>query len=230
MLLFADDRPRAARSPAGGSTLSDALGSFASLPALRWVVAGNALASIAASASQLDVAWLAAERGFSPERAALASGIVVTLAGVLGNPLIGALGDRWESRRAGGRLRCLAVVMAAVMPLAAGFYLLPSGSAPFYACWLAAQFALACWPGASSAVIQELAPARTRALVVAAAMVAVNLLGIGPGAWLAGAVGDARSLTAGLLTASAVGWLAVVPYLLSARRYPADRAQAARAA
>jgi MFS family permease len=219
MLLVPDPPRRAARS----SGLAEVGGLFGAVPSLRWIVAGNALAAFAGSASQLEVAWLAAERGFSPERAALAGGVVVTIASVVGNPLVGALGDRWERARAGGRLRCLAFVMAAVMPLAAGFYLLPPGSALFYVCWFAAQLALASWPGTSSAAIQDLAPPRIRALTVATAMALINLVGIGPGAWAAGAIGDARSLTSGLLTATLLGLLAVVPYVLASRRYPAAR-------
>jgi MFS family permease len=216
MLLFRDSPGGAAHSSAA------ALGSvsrvFASIPGVRWIAAGNALAAVAASASQLEIEWLAAERGYSAAGAALAGGVVVTLASVLGNPLIGAWGDRWERERPGGRLRCLAVLMAGVMPLAAAFYVLPPGSAAFYTCWFAAQVALTAWPGTSSAAIQGLVPAALRARTVASVMVAVNLAGIGPGAWLAGAIGDARGLTAGLLVASGIGFLAVVPYLLAARR------------
>ena len=76
-------------------------------------------------------------------------------------------------------------------------------------------------PGTSSAAIQDLVPARVRAATVATVMAVVNLVGIGPGAWMAGAIGDARSLTVGLLAATALGFLAVVPYGLAARDYPA---------
>ncbi|HET9316771.1 MAG TPA: MFS transporter [Vicinamibacteria bacterium] len=220
-LLFVADTPRRVpEAPPSASSLGEAGRALSRLASLRWIVAGNVLAAVAGSASQLEVAWLTAERGFSPERAALAGGIVVTLASVVGNPLVGALGDRWERKRAGGRLRCLAIVLAAVMPLAAGFYVLTPGSAAFYACWLAAQVALAAWPGTSSAAIQDLVPVRIRAATVAMVMAVVNLAGIGPGAWLAGAIGDALSLTAGLLAATAIGFLAVVPYVLAATSYP----------
>jgi hypothetical protein len=83
--------------------------------------------------------------------------------------------------------------------------------------------ALGGWQGVASATIQELSPARTRALTLAVAVVAGNLLGIGPGAWLAGALGDAQSLTLGLVVAAGVGFPAVVPYTLAARRFAQDR-------
>ena len=223
MLLF-HDPPRPRAEGAGESGLGAVFRTFGALPSLRWVVLGNTFAAFAASASQLEVAWLVAERGFTPERAASVGGTIVAAASVVGNPTVGAVADRLERGRPGGRLLCLAALTAVVMPLAVGFYLLPPGTVVFYACWFAAQLALAGWQGVSSAAIQELSPPRTRAFTLASAVVFVNLLGIGPGAAFAGAVGDARSLTAGLLAAAVVGLAAVVPYLLAARGYARDRA------
>jgi MFS family permease len=224
LFAFGDTSGRRAAAPPGdGSTVGEPGRAFTGSPALRWVVAGNVLAAFAASASQLDIAWLVAERGLAPGRAALAGAVVVATAGAVANPLVGALADRWERARPGGRLLCLATVMGATMPVAAAFYWLPPGVPSFYGCWLVAQLGLIGWQGVSSAAIQELTPPGRRALTVAQALVVINLLGIGPGASLTGAIGDARSLTAGLIAAAGIGLAGVVPYLLAARRFAADR-------
>jgi hypothetical protein len=96
-------------------------------------------------------------------------------------------------------------------------YVLPPSSPLFVPCWLLAQVAIGGWQGASSAMVQDMAPPHARARTVATVLLGVNLLGIGPGVLFAGMVGDAHSLTAGLLGACAVGCLAVFPYLRAAQ-------------
>lgn len=217
MLLFRDvPKPRESREPA--PAWRELRRAVADEPALAWVTLGNVLLGMAAGAAALEVTWLAAERGVPPARAALLSGAVVATAGLVGNPLVGALADRWERARPGGRALCLAALVGVCMPPAILFYILIPDSPLFIPCWVLAQIAMGGWQGTSSAVVQQLAPPPIRGLAVAAVLVFVNVLGFGPGSWLAGAIGDARSLTAGLLVASALGLLAVVPYLLAARR------------
>jgi MFS family permease len=217
MLLFRDPpKPRGDEPTAAGSW-RELRRAAADEPGLLWLTAGNVLVAVAAGASALEVTWLAAERGLSPARAALLSGAVVAAASLVGNPLIGALADRWERARPGGRALCLATLVGVCMPPAILFYVLSPESTFFIPCWFLAQVAMGGWQGTSSAVVQQLAPPRIRALAVSAVLLCVNVLGIGPGSWLAGALGDARSLTAGLLAASAIGLLAVVPYLWAAR-------------
>jgi hypothetical protein len=53
-------------------------------------------------------------------------------------------------------------------------------------------------------------------------MLAINLLGGGPGPWLAGAIGDRSSLTTGLIVTTSIGLLAVVPFAMAARLRTAD--------
>jgi MFS family permease len=217
MLLFREPpRPKAAPGSAAAAW-RELRQAVADEPGLLWVTVGNVLLAVAAGAAALEVTWLVAERGMSPAQAALLSGVVVAAASLLGNPLVGALADRWERVRPGGRALCLAVLAATCMPPAIVFYRLAPDSVFFIPCWFLAQVAMGGWQGTSSAVVQQLAPPRIRALAVSLVLLLVNLLGIGPGSWLAGALGDARSLSAGLVAASAIGLLAVVPYALAAR-------------
>ena len=45
----------------------------------------------------------------------------------------------------------------------------------------------------------------------------MNILGVGPGAWLTGRIGDRQGLTTGLLIGVGVAACAVVPFALAAR-------------
>jgi hypothetical protein len=48
-------------------------------------------------------------------------------------------------------------------------------------------------------------------------LLVVNLLGVGPGPWVTGLIGDRHSLTLGLVVSVAVGASAVAPFTLAAR-------------
>jgi hypothetical protein len=52
--------------------------------------------------------------------------------------------------------------------------------------------------------------------MVAVGLLALNLLGVGPGPWITGLIGDRYSLTAGLLSSLGVVLLSVVPFSLGA--------------
>ena len=54
--------------------------------------------------------------------------------------------------------------------------------------------------------------------LIAFALLAVNLLGVGPGPLVTGLVGDAHGLTAGLLSSFAIAAVAVLPIALALRR------------
>jgi MFS family permease len=225
ILLFRDG-PRTRPAAGPESSWRDVRDAFRARPALFFLVLGNAFAAFAASASSLEIAWLARERGFDPARAALLSAFVVGVAAFAGNPLVGALADRWEKKRRGGRALCLAATVGTLVPLGALVYVLPPQSPFFLPCGLVGQVAMSGWQGASSAMVQDLAPPHARARTVAAVLLGVNLLGIGPGALFVGVMGDAFSLTSGLLAASAVGWLAALPYLRAASLAASSPAQA----
>jgi hypothetical protein len=81
------------------------------------------------------------------------------------------------------------------------------------------------WYGPLFATAQDLVPRRIGATSVAFLMLAINVLGVGLGPWITGAIGDSHSLTRGLLVSVAVGACSVVPFAVAARRYEADRAR-----
>jgi hypothetical protein len=48
----------------------------------------------------------------------------------------------------------------------------------------------------------------------------MNIVGVGPGPWITGMIGDRVSLTLGLLTSVGVSTLSVVAFAAAARRWP----------
>ena len=158
------------------------------------------------------------ERGFAYSRAAYLASAVVLGAGLVGSLALGGLTDAAQRRRPGGRL--LAFVGLGAVSLAAntGFYLLPASSPLFLAAWLVAQAWTLGWFGPILAAIHDRAPAGSRATVVGFALMAINLLGVGSGPWITGAIGDRAGLTTGLLASVAVGALGLAVVGLAALR------------
>jgi predicted MFS family arabinose efflux permease len=186
-------------------------------PAIALVSLAGALLAFMSSASQLTFTWLVQERGFEYSRAAFLSAGMVAVGGLLGNLVVGALTDWGRRRHPAGRLVGVAVLAAVAIPVAAVFYQLPVSSPLFLPAWFVAQGWMLGWFGPVLAALDELAPAGRRATVLGFGLLAINLLGVATGPFVAGLIGDRVSLTAGLLVALGVGALAVVPLLLAAR-------------
>jgi fucose permease len=68
--------------------------------------------------------------------------------------------------------------------------------------------------------VQELAPAHARSSAVAFGLLVMNIVGVGPGPWITGMIGDRVSLTLGLLTSVGVSTLSVVAFTAAARHWP----------
>ncbi|MCG6923710.1 MAG: hypothetical protein LJF30_00075, partial [Acidobacteria bacterium] len=103
------------------------------------------------------------------------------------------------------------------IPVAAVFYRLPPSSPFLLPAWFVAQGWMLGWFGPVLAALDELAPPGRRATVLGFGLLAINLLGVATGPWVAGLIGDRASLTAGLLAALGVGALSLAPLLLAAR-------------
>jgi hypothetical protein len=108
-------------------------------------------------------------------------------------------------------------------PFSIGFFVLPPASPLFYVCWFFSCASTVAYFGPTFAAIQELAPAHTRSSAVACAILVINVLGVGPGPWVTGVIGDRWSLTAGLVISVGVALVAVVPLILAARRTAVSR-------
>ena len=209
----ATDTPRAT-----AGELARALGrTLVERPAIGLVSLAGALLAFTSSASQHTITWLVQERGFEYSRAAFLSAGMVAVGGLLGNLAVGALTDWGRRRHPAGRLVGVAILAAVALPVAALFYRLPASSPLFLPAWFVAQGWMLGWFGPVLAALDELAPPGRRATVLGFGLLAINLLGVATGPWVAGLIGDRVSLTAGLLVALGVGALALVPLLLAAR-------------
>ena len=182
---------------------------------------GGSMLVYGSASALLVVTWLVEERGFEFSRAAFLAGIMAVVAGFLGNLAGGAFGDLWAKRRPGGHLRSLVPMTLFSVPAALTFYLAEPGGALFFAGWFLSVACNSAYFGPLFAAVQELAPARSRSSVIAFGLLAVNLLGTGPGPLVTGWIGDRKSLSAGLLSSQAVVMLAIVPFALALRRRPA---------
>ena len=180
------------------------------------MILGGTLLVYGSGAALLAVTWLVQERGFPFQTAAYAAGVIAAGAGFGGNLLGGWFADWCASRWVGGRLWSLVLLTLGTTPFAFTFYVVPSDSPLFYPCWFVASASTTAWFGPVFAAIQDLSPPAARSTMVAVGLLALNLLGVGPGPWITGLIGDRYSLTAGLLSSLGVVLLSVVPFSLGA--------------
>ena len=193
------------------------VGAFRTQPALVMVLAGGTLLCYAAGSALHVVTWLVQERGFSFQAAAYSAGVIAVFAGFAGNLAGGWFADWCARRWAGGRQWSLVIMAAATTPFGVAFFLLPVDSPFFYVCWFVASSSTTIWFGPVFSAVQELSPVAVRSTIVAVALLVMNLLGVGPGPFVTGLIGDHYSLTAGLLVSLAVGVSSTIPFALGAR-------------
>jgi len=230
-MLFLKDPPRggveaaaaAAQPPAPHRSTAEVLGEIVRVakrsPALVASVIGSVLVLWPISALALGVTWLQVERGFTLMHAGLFSGVFFLVGGFLGNLLGGWVSDLCHRRWSGGRLWFLALAQLVVGPPALAWYVLPTDSVFFYVVWFFGSFAATGYFGPIFATVQDLVPARVRSTMVGVLLLVVNLFATGLAPWVAGAIGDATTLTRGLVICSLVGFLSVPFFVFAARRY-----------
>ncbi len=189
-------------------------------PALAWTIAGGVIITFSTGATIHVLTWLVQERGYEFRQAALVGGGLYALTGTIGNVTGGWWADFCAARWRGGRLWSMVIAQVVLTPATLMFFLSAPGSTAFYAGWLLSGLRGTIWFGPLYAAVQDLAPPHARATAVAFLMLAINLLGGGPGPWLAGAIGDRSSLTQGLLVTTWIGVGALVPFALAARAVP----------
>jgi MFS family permease len=187
-------------------------------PPLALTVLGGAIITFSTTATIHVITWLVHERGYEFRRAAMLAGGIYALAGAFGNVAGGWFADFCAARWRRGRLWSLVITQGVLVPPTVLFFSSAAGSTAFYVGWVLSALRGTIWYAPLYASTQDLAPAHARATAVAFLMLAINLLGAGPGPWLAGAIGDRWSLTNGLLVTTWIGMLAVIPFALAARK------------
>ena len=188
-----------------------------SSPALMLTILGGAIVTFSTAATIHVLTWLVRERGYAFRDAAMMAGGIYAVAGTIGNVAGGWFADVCAARWRGGRLWSLVITQVVLVPPTLLFFSSAPGSAAFYAGWVLSSLRGTIWYGPLYAAAQDLVPETARATAIAFVMLAINLLGAGPGPWLAGAIGDRSSLTEGLVLTTWIGLLAVVPFAFAAR-------------
>lgn len=215
-----------APKPTAGAIVRDLAAALRARPSMLWLMAGGAALAYASASAMLGVTWLVQERGYPYSRAAFSAGLVAVSAGLAGNLAGGWFSDWCHARWVGGRAWSLAIMTAVSAPFSLAFYTLPPGSPAFHVCWFVSSASTVAYFGPVYAAVQEQAPSHARASAVAVAILVMNLAGVGPGPWITGLIGDAASLTQGLILSVAVSATAVVPFAVAARLTTACRGAA----
>jgi MFS family permease len=233
LLWIPDPRgPTRAAPGRAAATGSSILGTLAhtvrQVPAYGLTILGGALLTYASAAALHAMTWLVQERQFSFAAAAYTSGTVAVAAGLFGNVAGGWFGDTCTRWSPAGRLWALVAMTVALTPCAVAFFTMDPGTPAFYVAWFFTSCSATAYFGPLFAVIQSLSPVRIRSTAVAFALLGMNLLGVGPGPWITGMIGDASSLTRGLLVSVFVALGSVVPLSLAALRYETDLDRAQR--
>jgi MFS family permease len=237
VLLLVKDPPRGgmdgfpvsvARQPAG-APLPVVVRAFRAAPALGLTMVGAFLVNISVGTTWLDPSWLYEERGFARASSPIFLGICLIIGGSAGNVLGGWLGDRLGRRWKGGRLLALVLLQLAVVPFLAVFRFLPGdwrGSLALCCCVGSIQITFMYGP--VLATIQELAPLRLRATMVAILLIGLNILGASLGAVIAAAlVKPLQSYTWAIFVTAQLALLAIPVFLIAYRRYESDLASIA---
>lgn len=204
------------------SSLRGAAAEFGSLfrgrSELLLVMLGGSALVYASAAALHAVTWLVQERGMPFGSAAYRAGAMTAAGGLIGNLAGGWVADHCQRRFRGGRLWSLVGLTLFFAPWSVAFLLVSPSSPLFYICWLFSTASATAYFGPLFAAVQELAPPRARSSAVALTLLVTNLLGVGPGPWITGLIGDRVSLTAGLLLSIGVSVCGVAPFALAARR------------
>ncbi len=218
-------------SPSIGAIVADLRKVLAERPALGLVMLGGAALAYGSAAALHGITWLVQERGFPFATAAYLAGLMTVTSGFLGNLAGGWVADWCARRWHGGRSWSLVMLTLFFVPFSVGFFLLPTSTPLFYVCWFFSAASTVAYFGPVFSAIQELAPAHIRSSTVAFGLLVMNLLGVGPGPWITGMIGDRVSLTMGLLSSIGVSTLSIVAFAAAARLAPgrADKGGAAAA-
>ncbi len=197
---------------------------IATTPALGYAILGGSMINYTSSSGIHVLTWLVQERGFEYQKATYANGIIYAIAGFAGVALGGFVSDWFHARWGGGRLWFVVVKSFLFLPAVAGFYTLPE-SKFFYFCWFLSSLQSTSWYGPIFATVQDLAPAKIRATIVGFLLLSLNMVGSGPGPYITGLIADRTTIYQGLLWSILVGYLALIPLTMGARRYARDKAR-----
>ncbi|MCP5181219.1 MAG: MFS transporter [Pseudomonadales bacterium] len=240
VMLFVPEPPRrrlsASAEPAARQSFGDLLGTlFFALrnsPALVFTIAGGVCFHFILGAATFDQLWYVQERGFDRAEIARMTGWIGMAGGVLGNLFGGAGGDLFMRRTGMGRPMFLFWIMLLLAPVGIAYRLVSPDSLWFWIGVFVGYFQLGSLYGPTFATVQELAPPRIRATVVAFLILSLNFVGLGIGITAGGytvdwllASGTAEPYTWTLLAFTVISLLAVPMFFFAGKRAAQDKAR-----
>lgn len=205
---------------AARAVLGDLLAELRGNADLRLSLLGSVLMHVYLAGGPFVKLWLVEERGFTAERIALTYGAAVVVFGVIGAALGGSLADWYARRFPGGRAMFLALFVALLAPLIIAFRFAAPGSPLFFAGMAAGILFFSSFYGPAFAVLQSVSPPHLRASATGLAMLLVNVVALGLGGLVIGAVSDRLvalgrhdSLTLPLFAADLVSLLTILCFV-----------------
>jgi MFS family permease len=189
LALTVREPPRAAAHEE--ASLAEVLRVLFSQRTFVWMAAGVSLAAFAGYGFGVwKPSFLIRVHGFSLKTAGFAVGFVNLFTGVASSFLGGHLADRLGRRDPRWPLRVAALSALAGLPCTVAFLLWPD---PWVALFGISFIGIAggMWPPPTYATSQSLVPAHMRARATAILLLFLNLVGLGLGPWVVGALSDA---------------------------------------
>lgn len=157
--------------------------------ALIWILLGSIAIHIPIGAGAFNMIWMQSERDFD-ESVAILYGVYSTIFMTIGMLSGGLLSDVYTRHFRGGRARFLALFMLALTPFTVGFRFWDPESIFFYIGLSAILIFGGAFFGPAFSLVQDLCPPRSRGVMTAVALVAMNFLGVGSGALILGMSSD----------------------------------------
>ena len=157
--------------------------------ALIWILLGSIAIHIPIGAGAFNMIWMQSERGFD-ESVAILYGVYSTIFMTIGMLSGGLLSDVYTRHFRGGRARFLALFMLALTPFTVGFRFWDPESIFFYVGLSAILIFGGAFFGPAFSLVQDLCPPRSRGVMTAVALVAMNFFGVGSGALILGMSSD----------------------------------------
>ncbi len=213
-------------------SIRDVSGALKASPSLRYTIAGGVAFHFILGAAAFDQLWLVQERGFERAEIAVLSGKLAAVGGIIGTLLGGILGDWWQARFQSGRTMFLFWTSLILLPFGILYRTVAPDSVFFELGIFLGFLQLGLFYGPTFSTVQELAPARIRATVVAFYLLSLNLVGLGIGITGGGilidlfiARGHSEPYTMALLIFTGLSACAIPLMYLAGRNFVADRAR-----
>jgi predicted MFS family arabinose efflux permease len=226
--------PRGMSDPAGNSApasqpgIRETLHYFLHCRALVWLVLAASVQSLSGySVLVWGPAYLGRVHGMGGVAIGTSLGLIIGVAGSLGGYLGGKWADRLGQADVRWYLRLPALQSLLALPFVVGFVLLNSSTAALL-CFIPFYFLGAMYVGPMLSMVQSLAPLQMRATASAILLFVLNMVGLGLGPVLVGAMNDYlfadqgnEAIRYSLLVMGCVGACASVLFWIASRHLPA---------